>query len=130
MREGERLTDHATHGESHPVRALDAQPIEEGGDVAGELAQRVGARRHGTRAMAAHIDAHHAEMLLQRRRDAVPHGAVAADRMHEHDCLAAPFLGVREVDRRHFFLFFLPAASVAMTSRACLNAVFAAGIPQ
>ncbi len=147
----ERLAHHAAHRKAHPVRARDAEAIEQPGRVVRHVVERPRARRQGARAVAARVDRHHAMRRGEGGHEALPHAPVAADGMREqHRGPGAARIGVREVDHAHFFAFlavffvapaaffaaffgprfaFFLAATSAITSRASLKPVLAPGTP-
>ncbi len=132
--ERERLADHPAHREPDPVGLADAEAIEHAHGVVCHALERVRPLRHGTLAVAARVDAQHAEAARQHARELVPHAMVAADRVREqHGAAAAAAVDAMQLDRLHFLRFRLPlceASSSAITWRASLKAWLAVGTPQ
>ena len=67
------------------MRLLDAEAVEQGHDVVGEVVDRVRASGTGATAVAAGVVADHPEVLGERVDLAVPHAQVGAHRVGQHD---------------------------------------------
>src|SRR5262249_56830966 len=85
VRERERLADHAAHRQSHEVRTLDPEALQETEEVVCKLAQAVGTGWRARLPVAARIEAEHTIAITEGPRLLVPHGEVACERVAHRD---------------------------------------------
>ena len=90
------LADHPADRQPDVMHPREAERVEHGRDVAGELAHRIVARNRVAAAMPAHVEPQHAEPGLQQGRHLLgPAAAVGGERMGDADDRAV--LGTGEV---------------------------------
>ena len=86
MLDRESLADHAADRQADIVHARDRERVEHRGDVAGQRLHRVVAGNRIAAAVAAHVEAQHAEPGLQQRRHLLgPTAAVGSQRVRNAD---------------------------------------------
>ena len=79
--ERQRLADHAAHRQADPVRARDAERVQQRAGVVGQLRQRVGAARRVGTAVPARVVAQHAIAGGQRLHLRLPHRQIGGQRV-------------------------------------------------
>jgi hypothetical protein len=99
MLQGERLSDHASKGKAHNIRAGNVAGIQHVDHVAHEIIQRAVPFDVARSTVAAQVEADDTERARQRRGYRIPARPIGADTVDQHDRLASSFILIEQCRR-------------------------------